>query len=146
MHKLEIIETIQNIFIGADEKNWKQSRSAFADKVYLDYTSMAGGDPLVLNADQIIESWSSFLPKFKATHHQLGNFMVNVEDEKANAFFYGTATHYFPNTSGKNIWTVVATYNASLVHENDSWKVISLRMNLKYQDGNLDLPKIVQNP
>jgi hypothetical protein len=145
MHKLEIIETIQNIFIGADENNWKQCRSAFADYVHLDYSSMTGENPSELHADSIIDSWSSFLPKFKATHHQLGNFTVNVEDDKANAFFYGTATHYFPNENGGNIWTVAATYEASLLHKNDAWKVVSLKMNLKYQDANLDLPKIVQN-
>jgi len=137
-----IIEAVQNIFIGADERDWALCRRSFTDKVLIDYESMTGNPPALVAADDIIAQWKDFLPRFTATHHQLGNFSITHNQvDKAGIFFYGTATHYLPNDSGNNIWTVVATYNAQLELHGD-WQVNSLKMNLKYQDGNLDLPKL----
>lgn len=146
METSTIIGTVQNIFIGADERNWELCLSAFAPKVLLDYTSLAGGEPATLPASTIIDSWKGFLPKFTATHHQLSNFVVRENDVTAEAFFYGTASHYLPNPSGRNIWTVVATYDAKLEKHGADWKVTALRLNLKYIDGNTDLPALALGP
>ena len=137
-----IIETVQDIFIGADERDWNRCLQAFAPTVHLDYTSMAGGEPSVLPGAAIVESWKAFLPRFKTTHHQLGNFTVRMDRDEAVVFFYGTATHYYPAASGGNVWTVVGTYDAKLVQERARWRVTLLRFNLKYLDGNLALPEI----
>ncbi len=66
MDTQKIIETVQTIFIGADERDWELCQSAFAETVHLDYTSLAGGEPADLPSVKIIESWKAFLPKFKA--------------------------------------------------------------------------------
>ncbi|WP_158618038.1 nuclear transport factor 2 family protein [Chitinophaga lutea] len=137
-----MIEAVLDIFIGADERDWDRCLRAFAPTVHLDYTSMAGGQPADLPAAAIVDAWKGFLPRFKATHHQLGNFTVSVKGEEAIVFFYGTATHYFPAGTGGNVWTVVGTYDAKLIQQDGRWKVSMLRLNLKYQDGNLALPEL----
>jgi hypothetical protein len=138
-----IIETIQDIFIGADRRDWGQCRDAFADTVHLDYTSLAGGQPTDVPADGIIAGWKTFLPLFQVTHHQLSNFVIRPEGDAADAFCYGTATHYSPQPDGRNVWTVVGTYDIRLVQEGGRWKVTSLRFNLSYVDGNTELPSLV---
>jgi ketosteroid isomerase-like protein len=145
METQQITATVLDIFIGADERDWTRCRQAFAEKVALDYTSMAGGEPAVLPADTIIESWKGFLPRFQATHHQLGNFVINEKGRCADVFFYGTATHYSSTGNDKNIWTVVGTYNAGLEKIADEWKVTALKFNLKYQDGTPS-PEPAQQP
>lgn len=142
MDTQQIIETVQNIFIGADEHQWQLCRAAFADRVALDYTSLAGGEPAQLPADDIVAAWKAFLPGFRSTHHQLGNMVVRQTGSTATVFCYGTATHYLPNDSGNNVWTVVGTYNAALEQTNGAWKVTALTFNLKYQDGNTALPAL----
>jgi hypothetical protein len=144
MEAQNIIETVQNIFIGADDKNWKLCLDTFADIVLFDYSSMTGQQAACLGKEEIVEGWKSFLPKFKATHHQLGNFMVNQHRNTAKIFFYGTASHYFPNPDGKNVWIVVGTYEAELLKDEVFWKVKSLKFNFKFADGNLQLPQMVE--
>jgi hypothetical protein len=144
MDTQHIIETVQNIFIGVDMHNWGLCLDAFDERVYLDYTSFAGGEASEMQALHIVDAWKSFLPLFKCTHHQLGNFTVEHRGQKADVFFYGTATHYFPNESGQHIWTVVGTYDASLHKVGGKWKVNALTLNFKYQDGNLKLPELVK--
>jgi hypothetical protein len=138
-----IIETIQNIFIGADQRDWDRCRSAFAPTVNLDYTSLAGGEPVNLAADVLVNNWKDFLPRFKATHHLLGNFDIREKDDTAKAFFYGTATHFSPQPDGRSIWVVFGTYDAELEKHLDKWKVTALKLNLSFVDGNVELPALV---
>lgn len=142
MQTQRMIEAVQNVFIAADERDWERCRAALADRVYLDYSSLSGVPAQELTAEDIVSSWMGFLPRFHATHHQLGNFTVEDNGETAIVKCYGTATHFYPTTSGHNVWTVVGTYEAKLARWKDSWNVTALRFNLRYQDGNLGLADI----
>lgn len=135
-----IQKTVIDIFVGTDERDWQRVKRAFADQVLLDYTSMAGGQPAPLSPDQIVTSWQAVLPGFEKTHHQLGNFECTISGDEATAFCYGTATHYLPQPDGRNVWTVVGTYDFHLIRRDNHWKADRMRFNLKYQDGNTDLP------
>lgn len=145
MDKIEIIEFVNRLFIAVDERNWQEVSDIFNDNVLLDYTSMAGGEPVNLTAVQIIDSWKNVLPGFDRTHHQLGNFRISDEPDIIRVFCYGTATHYLKNDSGDNVWTVVGTYDLELQYINARLKVTAMKFNLKYTDGNNDLPAIAQN-
>ena len=59
-------------------------------------------------------------------------------------FCYGTASHYFQNELGEDVWIVVGTYDFDLEKIDTEWKVKKMKFNFKYQDGNLELPKLVQ--
>ena len=140
----DIIETVNKLFIAVDDRNWDEVSSIFAETVWLDYTSMAGGKPATLPPDQIIGSWKGLLPGFDKTHHQLGNYIVEHTTDEAKVFCYGTATHYLENESGNNVWTVVGSYNIELVPIQNLWRIAKLKFNLKYIDGNAELPSIAQ--
>jgi hypothetical protein len=142
--KNAVIETINRMCISVDSRDWNKVGDSFDHKVVLDYTSMSGGKPSTLTPVEIINAWKSLLPGFDATHHQTGNFLVEINGNQAEAFCYGTATHYLKNNSGKNIWTVVGTYNASLKKIENQWKINKFKFNLQYTDGNNDLPKLAQ--
>jgi hypothetical protein len=114
LDKDNIIETITMLFIGA-------------------------GEPKSLTPQQIVEGWDKGLKPLKAIHHQAGNFMVTVKELKADVYCYGTASHYFPNPSGKNTRTYVGSYDFHLIKEGKFWRIYLIRFNLKFIDGNQDL-------
>lgn len=140
----EIESSVIKLFIHSDEREWDQLKKAFADKVVLDYSSFTRQPAAELTPDQIVSAWSGFLPGFKSTHHQLGNLVIETSGNKAQVFCYGTASHYFPNESGRNVWIVVGTYDFELIRTASDWKVSSMRFNFKYQDGNTDLPALIK--
>ena len=142
--QLEIKETILKLFIYTDEKKWDNLQKEFAEKVLLDYSSFTGNEASEVTPKQISDSWSSFLPLFNSTHHQISNFLIEQSGNRATVYCYGTATHYFPNKSGNDIWTVVGTYDFDLEKIDSDWKVKTMKFNFKYQAGNTDLPKLVQ--
>lgn len=140
----EIKETVLKVFIYTDERKWDDLQNVFAEKVLLDYSSFSGNEANELSPKQIIDAWSGFLSLFTSTHHQVSNFLIEEKGNNATVFCYGTATHYFPNESGNNIWTVVGTYDFDLEKNDSGWRVKKMKYNFKYQDGNTDLPKSVQ--
>ncbi len=144
METYRLQQTILDIFRGADEHDWLRVERAFAPAVELDYSSMTGGEPAKLSPQQITDSWKGLLPGFEATHHQISNFSMDINDQTARVSAYGTATHYLSNASGKNVWTVVGTYDFELKRSQANWQVSAMRFNFKYQDGNANLPQLAQ--
>jgi hypothetical protein len=138
----QIIETVTTIFTSCDERNWQQLKDTFADKVLLDYSSLSGSPGASLNAESIINSWKAIFPGFQHTHHQVGNFKVDQSNAEATVSCYGTATHFLPNETGKDIWTVVGTYDFHCTKINGAWKADAMKFNFKYQDGNTEIPRL----
>lgn len=145
MDKIEVIELANRLFISVDERNWNEILNLFNDHVLLDYSSMSGGEPVTLTPIQIVNSWKELLPGFDKTHHQLGNYVVKPGVNVITVSCYGTATHFLKNDSNNNVWTVVGTYDLEFINVNMVLKVSKMRFNLKYIDGNNDLPVLAQN-
>lgn len=137
--RAEIIETINRLFIGTDNRDWELVKSCFAHTVLFDMTSLSGGDPEDVTPDAIVAAWDSGLKPLKAIHHQAGNYLVDSDGTKAEAFCYAVASHYLPNQSGRNTRTFVGSYETALAKEEGRWRITRFKFNLKYIDGNPDL-------
>jgi hypothetical protein len=136
------IETqVNKFFIAVDSCDWDTVERIFAETVEADYSSMNGQPAAKVKAKDLIEGWKGLLPGFDHTHHQLGNMVVLKEEKTASVFCYGTATHYLENDKG-NIWTVVGSYDIDLEAFDNNWRITKLKLNFKYQDGNLELPNL----
>ena len=136
METEEIIQSISNLFVGADERNWQKVQSVMANSVLLDYTSMAGGNPAIMTPQQVTGAWAAFLPGFDKTYHQLSGFEVKVNGDTATAHYAGKADHLI----GEETWTVGGTYDTGLQTVNGQWLVVSHKLNFIKQSGNTNLP------
>ncbi|MBD0384004.1 nuclear transport factor 2 family protein [Paenibacillus sp. WST5] len=105
----------------------------------LDMSSMGGGEPSIVSAQQIAAGWEEGLKKLQAIHHQVGNYLVDISGDEAEVFCYGIISQYYPNPTGQNVRTFVGTYNIHLTKLATDWKIDKFRFNLKYIDGNKDL-------
>lgn len=139
--KAMIVETIDQLFINTDLRDWQKVKDLFAPKVLFDMTSLAGGEPATLTPQQIVDSWDKGLKPLKALHHQAGNYVVAMNGNEADAFCYAIASHYLPTKSGRNTRTFVGSYDFRLVKTDGVWWISAFKYNLKYIDGNADLEK-----
>jgi hypothetical protein len=89
--------------------------------------------------EQISATWEQGLRPIQATHHQAGNYRVDIHGEQATAFCYGIAVHYRETRSGRNTRTFVGSYDFHLLRIGGRWRIDSFRFNLKFLDGNLEL-------
>jgi SnoaL-like domain len=137
--KEKIMNVVNKLFIQTDNRDWPQVKSCFAPAVVFDMSSLGAGEPKTFSPDDIVATWAAGLKALKAIHHQVGNYVVGVDDDKAHAFCYGIATHYLPNKTNANTRTFVGSYDFDLIKKNDDWLISTFKFNLKYIDGNLNL-------
>jgi len=143
--QLAIQDTLFTLFVETDRRNWEVVRDCFDETVRLDYSSMGAGEPQTMTAQQVIDSWRSFLPGFETTHHQIGNCQVRLEGWRAQASCYGTASHFLRNPSGLHVWTVVGAYEFELQPAHGRWCITRMTFHFKFQDGNLHLPDLARS-
>lgn len=139
IEKERVKETVNQLFISTDNRDWLKVKSLFASRVLFDMTSMTGGEPSTLSPQEIVEGWDKGLKALKAIHHQAGNYIISINRVGAEVFCYGIASHYLPNKSGLNTRTFVGSYNFHLQKEGGQWLIDRFKFNLKYMDGNPDL-------
>jgi hypothetical protein len=141
LDRTRVIETINRLFIGTDDRDWSLVRSCFAPRVLFDMSSLGAGPAKETTPAEIVAGWEAGLKPIKAVHHQVGNHVVRVLGDRAEAFCYGIATHYLPNRTNANTRTFVGSYDFELSRTSATWVITKFRFNVKYVDGNLDLEK-----
>jgi hypothetical protein len=139
VEKDKIIGVINRLFISTDNRDWSEVKNCFSSEVLFDMTSMAGGEPVTLTSQQIVDAWDQGLKALKSIHHQAGNYIVKINQGEAEAFCYGIASHYLPNKTNQNTRIFVGSYNFHLTKEGQSWRIDQFKFNLKYIDGNQNL-------
>ncbi len=59
--EMEIRRVVDEIDNAVDAKDWAKARTFFADKVAVDFTSLAGGKPAQITADELVGGWRTNL-------------------------------------------------------------------------------------
>ena len=139
--KEEILDAIQDLFVGTDDRDWDRVRSVLAPRVLFDVKSLTGAEPATIDAGKIVAGWEEGLRPLQAVHHQVGNVRVRVRGDEADVFCYGIAFHYRPNASGRNTRTFVGSYDLHLRRDGGRWRIDVFRFHSKFLDGNLDLER-----
>ncbi len=142
--KSEVQQVVTQLFVSTDNRNWSGVERCFAPEVLLDYTSMAGGEPMLLTPQEITTNWKRVLPGFDATHHTISNFQIDIDSVQATVGHYGTADHVIRVNEENQLWTVVGTYDHHLIRTPDGWRIDKMTFHLKYMTGNMDLPRLAQ--
>ncbi len=125
-------DVLVDLVHSIDRLDWTGVRAVFADRLRLDYTSLNGGEPEELAADELVARWQGLLPGFEATSHLLGPVRVHGDRLEAHV----RAEHRIAAAAGGPLWRVAGHYVAGLT----GGRIGALELQTHYQDGNLDLP------
>lgn len=135
LDRAAIIDVINGVGAWADRKDFAKLRLLFADKVEMDYTSLAGGTPVTVKADDLMKGWENGLRPFR-TQHMITNHLVTVTGDTAEAISNVHALHYVPNDLGISHWQVYGTYNHRFVRTAGAWRITAMKLNKLMADGN----------
>jgi hypothetical protein len=131
-----IINAVNQIAIMADLRNWEACRAAFSDRVETDYTSLTGGQPSTVNAEDLVNSWETFFSKtFKATQHLIGSHVVTITGDTATCLSNFQAHHVYLDTA-KGTWTLGGVYEHDLIQTREGWRVNRMKMTWTWESGN----------
>lgn len=136
-----IVDTIHALFSATDARDWEGVEACLAERVRFDMASLTGGEAAELSASEITEGWDRRLAPIPQVHHQIGNLRVRLGGDRAIAHCHGTAHHFRPVASGRNVRTFVGTYEFRLRLEDDEWRIDDFRYHHKFLTGNADLDR-----
>ncbi|MEU5306664.1 nuclear transport factor 2 family protein [Streptomyces noursei] len=137
LDRLDIIEVCTRMCWHTDKREWELLRSAvFAEMVHVDYTSLNGGKPADMAADELIDVWRALLSGLASTQHLITNHLVRISGDTAVATADFQATHLLPNALGGPLWTLGGHYRFTLRRTPAGWRIDGLTMTADWAKGN----------
>jgi ketosteroid isomerase-like protein len=133
--ELEIRRVVDEIDNACDLKDWKTLRSYFTDEVDIDFTSLSGGEPSKIKADDLIKGWETNLFAEKKTFHQRGNHRIEIKGDRAEAFSKGYAFNLLETGEVTGFWEVWGNYTHMLRREQNGWKVSGMTLRVIHRRG-----------
>lgn len=134
--ELEIRRVVDEVDNTVDAKDWEKCRSYFLDEIEVDFTSLAGGSPARIQADDLIGAWRTNLYSDKKSHHMRSNHRITINGDQAEVFSKGYAFNMLPLARGSDLWEVWGDYYHTLQRTGQGWKVASMTFVVTYARGN----------
>lgn len=137
-----IEDTVTRLLFAIDRLDWLDVRGTLWDEVQIDYTSLFGGQPERLKADELVERWRSLLPGFDRTQHMTGPILVEpISATEARVETHVRGYHYIAADPGGS-WMVAGHYVIPMRKTDLGWKIAGITLQTYWQEGNTDLPGI----
>ena len=126
------IETIvESVATLADTHNFEALERLYAEEIFVDYTSLAGGEAELKSPHALMNEWASVLPGFDRTRHRISNVQVELDGETALATADVVADHYLKDLH----WQVTGDYRYGLVKTAGEWQITAMTFNLRDETG-----------
>lgn len=128
-----VVDEIDN---AVDAKAWHHCRSFFTDEIEADFTSLAGGQPDTMRADDLVGAWQRNLYADKKSHHMRSNHRITIDGDRAECFSKGYAFNMLRSVHGSDVWEVWGNYIHTLQRTSNGWKVSGMTLQVTYARGN----------
>ena len=127
-----VVDEIDN---ACDAKDWEKCRSFFADEIEVDFTSLAGGEPARMTADDLIGAWRTNLFAEKITYHQRGNHRIEIDGPRATVFSKAYAFNLLESGDLTGLWEVWGNYTHELKKNGALWECSAIKLEVVHQRG-----------
>ena len=79
--------------------------------VRFDMSSAGGGEPRLLPAPAICDSWKQGFEGLDAIHHPAGQYLVTLQGRETDVYAYAIASHYKKATTNWSTRIFVGSYD-----------------------------------
>ena len=120
---------------ACDAKDWETCRTFFADEVETDFTSLAGGEPARISAEDLINGWKTNLFAEKKTYHQRGNHRIAIDGDRATVFSKAYAFNLLESGEVTGLWEVWGKYTHRFNRTDAGWKCSAMKLEVVHRRG-----------
>ena len=134
----ELRRLTDELFITTDLKDWAAARALFADgPIEVDMSSLVGGTPTELTADELIGGFRAGLHPGKVSHHLASNYRVQVNGDRAEVWAHGYSWNRVPTlAAGTDLWETWGNYRLTYRRVAGEWRLDGFRYYSKLTRGN----------
>ncbi len=139
--RAEMIRIADTLDAAVDAKDWALARSLFTDQIDVDFTSLVGGEPATIAADDLIAGWSANLTAEKESFHLRGNHRITFTGaDTALMLSHGYAWNRMergalPENGGNPLWEVWGTYVHGFARVDGAWKINAMTFTATAERG-----------
>lgn len=135
----QVRQVVASAVESLDARRWDLLRDALSESVFVDYTSLFGGQPRDYGADELVENWRQLLEHFSSTKHVLGPIVIESDERKARATCPVHIYHFLRGAPGGEEWGVIGRFAFTLEKRDGIWRIHSLVLTAQSQEGNTRL-------
>jgi ketosteroid isomerase-like protein len=132
----EIRHVVDEIDNAVDAKDWRLCRGFFTDEIHADFTSLAGGEPGRIPADDLVGAWRTNLHAGKKSHHMRSNHRIEIDGDRAEVFSKGYALNILSRPTGSDLWEVWGNYVHALERTQQGWRCSGMTFVVTQARGN----------
>lgn len=133
----DIRRVVDGISVAVDAKDWQTCRAYFLNQIDVDFTSLTGGEPGRMQADDLVFSgWARNLYEDKPSHHMHASHQITVEGDRAVCHSKGLAWNKLNRAVGTDLWEVWGNYTHQLVRTSQGWKCSGITFVATHGRGN----------
>lgn len=137
LDEAEIRKVVDGISAAVDAKDWPTCRAFFLDEIEVDFTSLAGGTPTRMQADDLVfGGWKRNLYADKTSHHMHSGHAITIDGDSATCFSKGVAWNKLARSLGTDLWEVWGNYVHQLQRTPTGWKCAGLTFIARHGRGN----------
>ena len=129
---------VDELFVATDRKEWESVRGLFADgAIEVDMSSLAGGGPVRITADELIAGFRTGLHAGKASHHLVANYRLTAQGDFAEIWANGYAWNRVEALpSGSDLWETWGNYRLTFRRTPAGWRINGFRYYSTLTRGN----------
>lgn len=102
----------------------------------IDFTSLVGGSPSTVAADDLIASWSGNLRGSKTSLHLRTNHAATITGDRAVLVSHGYAWNRMEG-NGDPLWEVWGVYEHRLTRTPAGWRIDGFTFRMTHERGNM---------
>jgi hypothetical protein len=132
----EVRRVVDGIDLATDDKDWELCRGHFTDDIFADFTSLAGGEPGRIPADDLVNAWKTNLYAEKLSHHMRTNHRISLQGDRAEVYSRGYALNILQRGTGSDLWEVWGEYAHTLERTPEGWRCSGMTFVVTHARGN----------
>ena len=132
----EVRRVVDGIDLATDAKDWGLCRGYFTDEIFVDFSSLAGGEPGRMPADDLVNAWKTNLYAEKLSHHMRTNHRISLQGDQAEVFSKGYALNILRRGTGSDLWEVWGDYIHTLERTPEGWRCSGMTFVVTRARGN----------
>lgn len=142
--RLAVADVIASMLHAVDRLDWLAVRAALADSLALDYTSLFGGEPETITAEELVVRWAGLLPGFDATQHLIGPVVTTGAGDEALSTCQ-VRGHHVVDDDARAVWMVAGEYGIAARRSPDGWRIAGITLRVHDEEGDRALTGVATN-
>jgi membrane-bound lytic murein transglycosylase B len=129
----DVLDAVVSYALALDSHDWDRLRQILLPEAVAEYGMALGARE---GRDAIVATCTAALTPLSGSQHLMGNHLVTLDGDRAEAVCYFQATHVKAGCPGGDNYIIAGRYDDRLVRTPAGWRIAHKTLTVVWTDGN----------